>query len=133
MSFSVFGIPIGKDKKREVLSGWKITTDLDITEGFSMEILEKQMERLMDNEIEFVIVEPPDPVENCNFLQFCPDSDGKNGAIHLEASLRRKSGGSTLWGKDDLTGEQVLEIIRDFAYDEKAPNVTDWESIGVFE
>ena len=28
---------------------------------------------------------------------------------------------------------QVLEIIRDFAYDEKAPNVTDWESIGAFE
>ena len=28
MSFSVFGIPIGKDKKREVLSGWKITTRL---------------------------------------------------------------------------------------------------------
>ncbi len=131
MKFSLFGIPLKKNLWGRVLQGWKLTTDRDNDMPFSSENLQGQLEDLLEERIEFVIVDPPAPVEECNFLQFC--ADNQNGGIHLEVSLKNKEGKSILLGKDALSEKQVLEMVESFAYDGKIPDVKGWENLGTFQ
>lgn len=99
--------------------------------SFEKEKLDELLQKVDENQEEFMIVDPPAPVGDCNFIQLCPDINGIG--FHLEVSLRKRDGGSLLLGKDALSTDQVREMILDFVERHAIPDTCGWEEIGTFE
>ncbi len=78
---------------------WTAETDIGEIEPFSMPVCSLIMERIADGRTQFLILTPPGLIENCRFIQFCSDDQGK---LHAEIAMAKGLEGTVIRAADQI-------------------------------
>ena len=116
-------------------SGWALEADGEEQGEFTIKDIENHLNRIGRGEEEFIILTPSLPLKTsrigrvCNFVQTCQD---KNlDYFHLEIGTARagQEDEILIYGKDGLTGEELLETIKKILSNNAIPDIEDWEIV----
>ena len=115
-----------KDGKKSVYRGWKLETESGAdTSDFTMDDLQDLVKAVGTGEHAHLIVEGAKPVNRCGYMQLCPDNEG---SYHFEVNIQKQNG-YTLYGKDGLSGKQVMELLAGFVKDSAVPDINGWDVV----
>lgn len=107
---------------------WHAETDIDKFSGIEQNDIESYLSRIADQIYEFVILTPPEPVENVEMVHVCRDD---KGALRLEMSLTGDNIKKVL-AKNGLSNEEILNVLIQMAGKNTAPKFDDWETVGSY-
>lgn len=107
-----------------------LTTNQKEQTNFTGLVLKNTLNHLKLHKINYIILSPSEAINNCNFIQTCHSNDNKE-KFTVEVSIS-DSKTNRLYGKHNLTIDDVKDIFVQYIDKETVPDISDWESIGEF-
>lgn len=111
--------------------GWSLRIDDLLISNLDIENIREALLKVASEEVEFLVVEAPKTIANCNFIQACLDVDD---LYHIEVSLKKEEEpGSLLYYRDGYKFEETLKIFKAFVEKGKVVSAKGWDLLGEFE
>ena len=120
------------DAVEKTYTDWSIDVGDYKYEGITLNEVEQNLYAIEDQEQDFVVILPSKaiPIDNkmYNFVQVCSDED--TDLLHIELSVTNDGEqGAIIYGKNELSPQEALQIIKDFIAHHKVPSLDDWEVV----
>ena len=111
---------------------WSIDVGTYKYEGITLNEVEQNLYAIEDQEQDFVVISPSKAIfidnKLYNFVQVCSDQD--TDLLHIELSVTNDGDrGAIIYGKNELSHQEVLQIIEDFIAHRKVPTLDSWEIV----
>lgn len=114
--------------KKETKKDWKMNIGGDsFIENPTLGDIETQLRELLYGNTEFFILNPPEPVKKCNFMQVTNDKNPER--FHVEFSILKDGGGYVLYGKDGQSFEKAYDLFLLYMNHEQVPDPEGWDII----
>lgn len=113
---------------------WSLETESEKINDVNSERIIKEINKVDALESQHLILTPSKSIENSNFIQTYNDvtvgnANNEKEKFHIEISINNSNGDFTLYGKDNLTKEELTKIFIDYFENSKIPDLTDWYEI----
>ncbi len=120
------------EKKTENEERWILENDQEVIDRVTLEKIEQELEKVDQLESEYLVLMPLEKIAHTNYIQVYNDTVVENEKseeekFHVEVCfLKGEEDDFELLGKDNLTEEEVLEILEDYFLNRKIPDTGDW-------
>lgn len=123
-----------KEKQELQKISWILENDNEKIDNINIDIIEQELEKVYTLESKHLILIPSKIIENTNFIQTYNDVTNGNTKndiekFHVEISVKSNDEKFKLFGIDNLTRKEVLEIFKDYFENTKIPDINNWYEI----
>ena len=120
------------DTFEKTYTDWSIDVGDYKYEGITLNEVEQNLYAIEDQEQDFVVISPSNAIsidtKKYNFVQVCSDQD--TDLLHIELSVTNDGEqGAIIYGKNELSHQEALQIIEEFIAHHKVPSLDDWEIV----
>ena len=102
--------------------GWELSTEEGTIENPSMDRIQDTLNKLRDEEVQLMMLTPPEPINNMLYLRLAHEPD--EPIFHVKAGIQNGEE-QEVYAKDDLTYAQTMNLMQNYI-NRTAVSLEEW-------